>query len=118
MNFVEYDSLIFSNLADQKVALLSAENTVFLNAVNVCNTTIEDIRVNLKTVRLLSDPIENFNVHNVLIKPNQSCNLVSLFGLEIFLRDGDSILCFSGGYTQQFDCTVCYTKFNELPMKS
>lgn len=117
MNFVEYDSLIFANLADQKVVLLSAENTVFLNAVNICNTSLEDLRINLKTVRLLDSPsVENFNVHNVLIKPNQSCNLVSLFGLEIFLRDGDSLLCFSGGYTQVFDCTVCYTKLNEPPI--
>lgn len=116
MNFVEYESLVFEGLADQKVVLLSVENATFLNAVNICNISLEDIRVNLKTVRLLATPsVENFNVHNVLIKPNQSCNLISMFGLEIFLRDGDSILCFSGGYTQLFDCTVCYTKLNELP---
>jgi hypothetical protein len=28
----------------------------------------------------------------------------------------DSLMCFSNGYTQVFDCEVCYAQLNELPM--
>lgn len=115
MNFVNYESLLFANLADQKTALLSAEKPIFLNAVNICNVSSINIRINLQIVRLLASPvIENFLVHNVLLQPNESINLISLGSLEVFLADGDNLLCFSNGYTELFDCTVCYTTLNEL----
>jgi len=115
MNFVNYESLLFANLADQKTALLSAEKPIFLNAVNICNVSSVNIRINLQLVRLLASPvIENFLVHNVLVQPNESINLISLGRLEVFLKDGDNLLCFSNGYTELFDCTVCYTTLNEL----
>lgn len=114
MKFVDYQSLIFSNLADQKTVLLSVEKLTFLNAVNICNTSEENIRINLQIVRLLSSPKqENFLVKNVLIQPNESHNLISLGNLEVFLKDGDNLLCFSNGYSHLFDCTICYTELNE-----
>ncbi len=114
MNFVEYKSLIFANLADQKTVLLSLEKTIFLNSVNICNTSEDNIRINLQIVRLLEDPTqENFLIKNVLIQPNESLNLISLGGLEVFLKNGDNLLCFSNGYSQVFDCTICYTELNE-----
>jgi hypothetical protein len=48
------------------------------------------------------------------VQPNESINLISLGSLEVFLADGDNLLCFSNGYTELFDCTVCYTTLNEL----
>lgn len=114
MNFIGYKTIPFNNLADSKTILLSAEKTLFLNGVNICNRTNDNIRINLKLVRLLSDPtIENFIVNNVLLQPNQSCNLLSLGSLQIFLEDGDNLLCFSNGYNENFDCTLCYTELNE-----
>jgi|TARA_R110000744_G_scaffold94223_2_gene181937 hypothetical protein len=114
MNFIEYESLIFANLADQKTVLLSVEKSTFLNAVNICNTSETNIRINLQIVRLLENPKqENFLVKNVLIQPNESHNLMSLGNLEVFLKDGDNLLCFSNGYSQLFDCTICYTELNE-----
>jgi len=114
MQFINYQSLIFAGLADQKTVLLSVEKPTFLNAVNICNTSSDNIRINLQIVRLLISPKqENFLVRNVLIQPNESNNLISLGNLEVFLKDGDNILCFSDGYSQQFDCTICYTELNE-----
>jgi len=117
MNFVNYESLLFANLADQKSVLLSVEKPTFLNAVNICNITDSNIRINLQIIRLLVSPsIENFLVRNVLIPSNESRNLISLGDLEVFLQDGDNLLCFSNGYSQIFDCAVCYTTLNELPI--
>ncbi len=114
MNFIEYESLIFANLADQKTVLLSVEKPTFLNAVNICNTSEANIRINLQIVRLLENPKqENYLVKNVLIQPNESHNLMSLGNLEVFLKDGDNLLCFSNGYSQLFDCTICYMGMNE-----
>ena len=114
MNFVSYKSLLYEKLADQKTVLLSAEKSIFLNAVNICNISDINIRLNLQIVRLLEDPIkESFLVQNVIIQPNESKNLMHLGNLEVYLQDGDSILCFSDGYGQLFDCTICYTELNE-----
>ena len=114
MHFTSYESLIFANLADQKTVLLSVEKPTFLNAVNICNTSEENIRINIQIVRLLSDPKQkSFLVRNVLIQPNESHNLIALGNLEVFLKDGDNVLCFSNGYSQLFDCTICYTELNE-----
>lgn len=116
--FVDYKSLIFSDLVDKKTVLLSVERPTFLNAINVCNTSKENIRINLQIVRLLVDPKqENYLVKNVLIQPNESHNLMSLGNLEVFLQDGDNILCFSNGYSEQFDCTICYTELKEETCK-
>lgn len=115
MNFISYQSLIFANLADQKTVLLSVEKPVFLNAVNICNISEINIRINLQIVRLLVSPQqENFLVKNVLLQPNETHNLMSLGNLDVFLKDGDNLLCFSNGYSQLFDCTICYTELNEL----
>lgn len=114
MQFVSYESLIFDQLADQKTVLLSVEKPTFLNAVNICIISEDNIRINLQIVRLLTNPKqENFLVRNVLIQPNESHNLIALGNLEVFLHDGDNLLCFSNGYSQLFDCTICYTELNE-----
>lgn len=114
MQFINYESLIFDQLADQKTVLLSVEKPTFLNAVNICNISEDNIRMNLQIVRLLTNPKqESFLVRNVLIQPNESYNLIALGNLEVFLKDGDNVLCFSNGYSQLFDCTICYTELNE-----
>ena len=114
MNFISYQTLLYEGLAELATPILSPEKTCFLNGVNICNLTNSNIRINLKIVRLLSNPIkENYIIKNVLIQPNESKNLVSLGNLEIFLEDGDSLMCFSNGYSEKFDCTICYTVLNE-----
>lgn len=114
MNFISYETLLFTNLADEKTAILSPEKTCRLDGVNVSNATSANIRINLQIIRLLTTPIvESYLIRNVLIQPNQSLNLLSLGKLEVFLENGDNLLCFSNGYTELFDCTICYSIFNE-----
>ena len=115
MHFLNYKTLIFTNLADQKTILLNVEKSVFLNAVNICNVSEENIRINLQIVRNINnEKQENYLVKNVLLQPNESHNLMSLGSLEVFLQKEDNILCFSNGYSQIFDCTICYTEQNEI----
>lgn len=114
MFFIDYKSLIFSNLANEKTVLLSVEKPTFLNAVNICNVSEDNIRINLQIVRLFIEPKEeSFLIKNILIQPNETNNLLALGNLEVFLQDGDSLLCFSNGYSQLFDCTLSYTELNE-----
>jgi hypothetical protein len=114
MNFVSYETLLYAALKNLKTPILSLEKTCFLNAVNICNVTNTNIRINLKIIRLLANPtVENYIVKDVLIQPNESKNLLSLGNLEIFLENGDSLLCFSNGYSEIFDCTICYSLLNE-----
>jgi hypothetical protein len=115
MNFLEPSRLLYSNLSDQNTVLLSAEEyTIFLHAINVCNTSNDNIRINLQISSLFDTPIEeSYLVKDVLIQPNESHNLLSLGGLQVFLKPGDSLSCFSNGYSQLFDCIICYSVSNE-----
>jgi hypothetical protein len=111
MDFITYNSLLFNNLADQEAALFTATTPVLLDAVNVCNITESNIRINLMLRR---SAVDNFLIYNTLIPPNESFNLLSLGKLKVFLGVSDSLLCFSKGYSQLFDCTICYTALNEF----
>lgn len=110
--FIEYKTLSFAEVADQQDILLTAEKTIFLNAVNICNISQENIRIFLQIEKPLSVPvIKNYLISNLLIQPNESLNLLT--GLEVFLQKNDILRCFSDGYTKKFDCTICYSILNE-----
>ena len=115
MHFLEPSRLLYSNLSDQNTVVLNAEDKmIFLHAVNVCNTSDENIRINLQMTSLLTTPIEeSFLIKDVLIQPNESHNLLALGNLQVFLKAGDSLSCFSNGYSQLFDCIICYSVSNE-----
>tara|TARA_R110000868_G_scaffold13973_2_gene65279 strand:- start:200 stop:568 length:369 start_codon:yes stop_codon:yes gene_type:complete len=115
MYFLEPSRLLYSSLSDQDTTILTAEGkTIFLHAVNICNTSDDNIRMNLKMTNIINVPIEeSYLVKDVLLQPNESHNLMSLGNLEVFLKNGDSLICFSNGYSQVFDCVVCYSISNE-----
>lgn len=112
--FISYPSQLFSNLADQKTVLLTAEKTTFLYGVNITNRTNDYINMNLQVVRLLSTPeITTYCVNDRQILPKQSLNLLDEGSLSIFLQDGDSLVCFSNGYSQLYDCNLSYGELTE-----
>tara|TARA_B110000908_G_C10267055_1_gene465268 strand:- start:4406 stop:4774 length:369 start_codon:yes stop_codon:yes gene_type:complete len=115
MYFLEPSRLLYSSLSDQKTVVLSTEKeTIFLHAVNVCNMSDDNIRISLQMTSIINTPIEeSYLVKDVLLQPNESHNLMSLGNLEVFLKNGDSLICFSNGYSQVFDCVVCYSISNE-----
>ena len=113
MNFVNYKTSLFTGLSDNKEVLISAENTLIINGINICNKTNENIGINLELVRLGLKEQRNFIVNNKLITGNESLNLMFPGGIFLQLEDLDSLLCFSNAYDQVFDCTICYQELVE-----
>lgn len=152
MNFVSYSSNLFNGLNwyDNKIAdinnsiiLQASTSTLYVNSITVCNTTANNIGINLQRAVIRTAPAQTTTVQQVFLVQNFSlptktniditnkntANLVSLFGLEIFLpliwtktisgityTYTSALLCFSNTTTQLFDCTVDYTTFVETPI--
>jgi len=113
MNFVKPIRLLFNNLSDSKTALFSAEGNVVIKSIRCCNRSGRNIRLNLQVIALLESPIqEAFIVKDLLILPNQTTDLLAIICstssecVEHRLLDGDSLVCYSEGYDDKFDCII------------
>lgn len=113
MNFIKPIRLIFNNLSDSKTALFNSEGNVVIKSIRCCNKTNRNIRVSLEVIALLEDPIqEGFMQQNVLILPNQATDLLStIYGnssevVEHRMLDGDSLICYSDSYDNNFSCII------------
>ena len=122
MIFVDYLSTPFTNLVNVKQTILSAtSNVLVVNSIIICNRTGQNIRFNLKKVRNQNTPVEIFYLNEVEIKPYQTIDAIEQLGFNIFLQYqqdpviSDSLVCFSNGLKQVFDCEVFYSKLNETP---
>ena len=122
MIFVNYLSTPFTNLVNVKQTILSAtSNVLVVNSIIICNRTGQNIRFNLKKVRNQNTPVEIFYLNELEIKPYKTIDAIEELGLNIFLQYqetpaiSDSLICFSNGIKQQFDCEVFYSKLNETP---
>lgn len=132
MNFVNYNTSILPGLNfDQQVILESSLNTLYVNSITICNQSTNDIRINLikKVTGTDGSSTQSFIVNNVEVQApvtakkdsKSTINLVSLFGLNIYLpvmvKTGvtytTELICYSNGINQNFDCTVDYTTFIE-----
>lgn len=124
MVFVDYLSSPFANLANNKQMILSAtSNVLVVNSIIVCNLGGQNIRFNLKKVRSQITPVEIYYLNELEIKAYQTIDVIKELGFNIFLQYqplpaiSDSLVCFSNGLNQKFDCEVCYSSLNELPAK-
>ena len=122
MNFVDYETSPFANLANTPQTILSATtNVLVVNSIIVCNRTGRSLRFNLKKLRAQDTPVEIFHLNELEIKPYKTIDAIEELGLNIFLQYqqtpaiGDSLICFSNGLNQTFDCEVLYSKLNEAP---
>lgn len=113
MNFIKPISLIFGNLSDAKTILYSSEGNVKIQSIRCHNRSNSNIRLNLKIVALLTDPIqEAYIFSNLLLLPNQTTDLmcVSFSNSALIvpkrLKNGDNLICYSNGYQEIFDCTL------------
>ena len=132
MNFVNYNTSILPGLNfSQQVILGSSLNTLYVNSITICNQSNNDIRVNLikKVTGTDGSSAQGFIINNVEVQApvtakkdsKSTINLVSLFGLNIYLpvmvKAGvtytTELICYSNGINQNFDCTVDYTTFIE-----
>lgn len=113
MNFIKSIRLLFNNLSDSKTALFSSEGNVVIKSIRCCNKSGRNIRLNLQVIALLENPIqEAFIQEKLLILPNQTTDLLAIiYGgasevVEHRLFDGDSLICYSDGYDDKFDCII------------
>ena len=135
MNFVKYSFKPFPNLTNvPQVILQSTAHTLYVDSITICNLSTNDIRINLIKKIIGSDSSVNqtFIAKNIVVESPTSAkievrstvNLVSLFGLTMFLpiftenaiTYTTELICYSNGITQNFDCTVDYTTFVETPV--
>ena len=133
MNFVKLANHIIPNLKNVPSVLLeSVINTVYINSLTICNTSLNNIRFNLQIVITGSDmsSTTSFILQNLDIPAKTSLNenikstvnLISEFGLEIFLpvtvTNGvtykSKLVGFSNGEQQTFDCVINYTSYMEI----
>jgi len=136
MNFINYSTGILPNLSyNQQIILQSSIHTLYVDSITICNRSNNDIRINLvkKIIGSDSSSTQGFMINNVEVQApttgktdsKSTINLVSLFGLKIFLpvmvTNGvtytTELICYSNGITQNFDCTVDYTTFVETPIQ-
>ncbi|UXM65446.1 hypothetical protein [Megaira polyxenophila phage MAnkyphage_25.80] len=113
MNFIRPIRLLFNNLSDAKTALFTSESNVVIKSIRCCNKSGRNIRLNLQVIALLENPIqEAFIQEKLLILPNQTTDLLAIiYGnssevVEHRLFDGDSLICYSDGYDDKFDCII------------
>ena len=135
MNFVNYSTGILPNLNyNQQIILQSTVHTLYVDSITICNRSNNDIRINLikKIIGSDSSSTQGFMINNVEVQApvtgktdsRSTVNLVSLFGLKIFLPVMSTsgitytteLICYSNGINQNFDCTVDYTTFVETPI--
>lgn len=133
MNFVKLANHIIPNLKNVPSVLLESDiNTVYINSLTICNTSLNNIRFNLQIVITGSDmsSTTSFILQNLDIPAKTSLNenikstvnLISEFGLEIFLpvtvTNGvtykSKLVGFSNGEQQTFDCVINYTSYMEI----
>lgn len=122
MNFIDYINVPFANLAKTPTTILSATSSVLVvGSIVVCNRTGQTMRFNLKKLRSQEVPVEIFHLNELEIKPYKTIDAIKELGVNIFLRYqktpaiSDSLICFSNGSGQNFDCEVNYTSLKELP---
>ncbi len=122
--FVDYPSNPFSNLKNVETTILTANaHPILVTGLIVCNRTPYTILINLKKVRSQTSPVTIYEINNFEITKYNTVDIVAEKGLKINLQYSttpnpiisDSLVIFSNGYTQIFDCDISYDTLNDLP---
>lgn len=113
MNFIKPVRKLFTDLNDSQTAIFSAERTTYITSIRCTNKSGVNIRLNLKGIALLEDPVqESFVAFNRLLLANQSMDLLAVVAadssevVEHVLLDGDNLVCYSNGFNEKFDCIL------------
>ena len=134
--FVNYLSNPFTGLKNIPQTIIeTGTNSLWVQSLIITNTSADDIRINLEFIRYVNGVIntKNFLAYNFLIpsykNPREYKNttlfntvdLVDVLGikknLEYTSTITESLVCYSNGTQQIFDCDVSYALLNELPMR-
>jgi hypothetical protein len=124
MGFINYIPLPITGLSSNPTSILTATtNSLIVTNIMVCNYLNQDMRFNLKKHRAQSTPFEIFYIVNFEVKAGQSVDILEETNIKEIILEynvtpsiSDSLICYSNGYTQVFDCEISYMQLNELPM--
>lgn len=113
MNFIKKIRDHFIDLNDSQTPIFSAERDTVIKSIRCTNKSGVDIRLNLKIISLLEDPVkESFIAFNRLLLANQSMDLLSVVCatssevVEKQLLDGDNLVCYSNDFLEKFDLQI------------
>lgn len=117
MEFIYRDNAFFSNLNNKETVLYTAEKDTYIKSISVCNMCFNTdfIRISLKATKSLNvpSPITVNKLNNIVIKKNMTEELTEHLNDSPFLKNGDSLIIYSNGYSEIFDCTIHYEELNE-----
>jgi hypothetical protein len=125
--FVDWVRYPFSNLSNEPQTIIVADTHVLeVTSIKVTNLGTQPIRINLKQITTQASPVEVFLLKNSELGPYESKNLIDIIGNEDSITleyssspsVSDSLVCYSNGYSQQFDCVVKAFVLKELPWNS
>jgi len=129
--FVDYLCTPFAGLKDAPTEILKTEDhPIQVNSLTICNRGSQPIRFNLQKKRVeVSDTIPAttttttiFYINEYEIKPYETVNFIKKLDLDIFLQYSltpsivDSLISFTNGYSQVYDCEISYTVLKDLPI--
>jgi hypothetical protein len=122
-------SLRYYNLSSTPTTIIeTSTNVIQVVGIDICNKGKQNIRINLQyissddsnpTYKFKNFQVKSFN--NLEKGESNSVDLITKAQTEYTLQYTtsppltNSLVCFSNGYTQKFDCTVYYYTLNELP---
>lgn len=121
MNFIQPYRKLFTDLNDSQTEIFVAERTTIVKSIRCTNKSGINIRLNLKAVALLENPIqEAFLAFKCLVLANQSIDLLAiLYGqssevVEHLLLNGDGLVLYSDDFSHKFDCVFIAYEETEL----
>jgi len=121
--FVNYLSKRFANLKEVPTTILTANtHPIIVTSLRVTNRTEYKILINLKNVRNEVSVTTTYEDNQFKLEPYEKIDLVQRCGNEFHLEYQDSpsisesLVIYSNGYTQLFDCNISYITLNDLPL--
>lgn len=114
---LDYDSINEINNGD----VVSVTNGT-VNAVTRWRQNSDVTVIGTSPITFITEPTTSiFKCNQLPIEPYETIDVIETTGvitLEYSVKPfvSDSLVCFSKGYTQVFDCDVVYAQLNELPM--
>lgn len=124
-HFVDYLANPFADLSETPTTVLVTDaHPIQVLGFIVCNRGSEAINFTLKYLKDQTSPVETVLIPEFEIKPRTTVDVAAYFGLNITLEYKaapdpsivSSLICFTNGYTQKFDCTVSYEVLKDLPL--
>lgn len=118
MSFIEYKNDLFNGLNNIQTEILSSSTNgvdLFVDSIIICNTEKRPLRFTLKKLRTATTNVEINLINELKILPYSTINILQDLGPSLLLQYSsspsliDSLVCYSKGENQKFDCNISYS---------